>query len=315
MMIKEQFLAAKENTSLKEVFWVSLCTVIYLACSSYFIGFKTDQLFLVVLFHILYYLSLPTRKFILGFSIFIVFWIIFDSMKAYPNYNFNTIHILDLYLQEKYWFGMVDHGILLTPNEYAAHYSQPMLDVLSGLFYLTWVPVPLLFAFYLFKKDKMQFLYFALSFLLVNLLGFVVYYGYPAAPPWYVHLYGFELHFNTPGNPAGLARFDDYFGIQLFHSMYAKSSNVFAAMPSLHSAYPVVAFYYGIKNRLGWVNVLFFIMMCGIWFSAVYSMHHYIIDVIAGVTCALVGLLLFDRVLVYIPWVKKMLFRYHEKIA
>src|SRR5882757_4617233 len=102
------------------------------------------------------------------------------------------------------------------------------------------MPIPLLFAFYLFRKNKIQFLHFSLAFLFVNLIGFVVYYACPAAPPWYVQQYGFDVNFNTPGNTAGLARFDAYFGINLFHNLYAKSSNVFAAMPSLHSAYPVV---------------------------------------------------------------------------
>ena len=42
----------------------------YLAISYYMVGFKTDQLFLIGLFNLLYFLSPVTRKFILGFSIF-----------------------------------------------------------------------------------------------------------------------------------------------------------------------------------------------------------------------------------------------------
>jgi hypothetical protein len=79
-----------------------------LTLSYILIGFKTDQLVLAGLFNFMYYFSESTRKFILGFSIFIVFWIIFDSMKAFPNYQFNSIHIKDLYLKEKAIFGITE---------------------------------------------------------------------------------------------------------------------------------------------------------------------------------------------------------------
>ncbi len=35
--------------------------------------------------------------------------------------------------------------------------------------------------------------------------------------------------------------------------------------------------------------------MLGIWFSAVYSGHHYIIDVLAGVILAILGLFTFEK--------------------
>ncbi|MDQ6257861.1 hypothetical protein NO275_08405, partial [Campylobacter jejuni] len=80
----------------------------------------------------------------------------------------------------------------------------------------------------------------------------VIYYVYPAAPPWYVQLHGFDFLASTPGNTGGLERFDAFFGVDIFHSLYSKSSNVFAAMPSLHSSYPLIVLFYGIKYRLGW---------------------------------------------------------------
>ena len=37
--------------------------------------------------------------------------------------------------------------------------------------------------------------------------------------------------------------------------------------------------------------------MIGIWYAAVYSMHHYIIDVILGSFCAIIAIFVFDYVL------------------
>jgi hypothetical protein len=267
----------------------------YLILSAILIGFKTEQLFLVGLFNVLFYLSGPTRRFILGFSVFIVFWIIFDYMKAFPNYRYNTVRIESLYDLEKRLFGIGDGaGGVLTPNEYWRGHQFLFLDVLSGVFYLCWMPLPLAFAGYLFYRNKEAFFRFALSFLVVNLVGFVLYYACPAAPPWYVQLHGFAFNPHTPGNTAGLGRFDAYFHVSIFAGLYAKSSNVFAAMPSLHAAYPLTVLFYGIKYRLRWVNLLFALIMVGIWFAAVYSSHHYVLDVLAGIGCGLAGILFFN---------------------
>ena len=138
-------------------------------------------------------------------------------------------------------------------------------------------------------------MHFSLTFLFVNIIGFIIYYIYPAAPPWYVQHYGFQFIAHTPGNTAGLQRFDNFFHAGIFNSLYAKSSNVFAAMPSLHSSYPLITLYYGIKNRLGAINIVFAIIMFGIWFAAVYSSHHYILDVLAGITCAIIGIFIFQK--------------------
>ena len=277
----------------------------YLLLAAWFIGFKGDQVFLVGLFNVLFYLSGPTRRFILGFSIFIVFWIIFDSMKAFPNYRYNIVHIESIYRAEKSLFGMNGH----TPNEFWQTHTSPLLDILAGVFYLCWIPVPLAFAGYLFYKDKNAFLRFSLTFLLVNLLGFVIYYVYPAAPPWYVQQYGFGFNPHTPGNTAGLGRFDSLLHVHVFAGLYAKSSNVFAAMPSLHASYPLIVLYHGIRTKQGWINLLFGTIMAGIWFAAVYSSHHYVLDVLAGILCGLAGIglfnLLYGRVGGFRRWVER----------
>jgi hypothetical protein len=278
------------NFTLRHVLVASMVSVIYLLLSWLLIGFKTDQLVLAGIFSVCYLASSFTRKFILGFSIFIVYWIIYDYMKAFPNYTFNPVHIKSLYDLEKSIFGIAQGTSILTPNEFWLQHSYTFIDVMTGIFYLCWIPVPLAFAVYLFFKDKAKFLEFSPTFLFVNLIGFVVYYLYPAAPPWYVQKFGFDFIAATPGNTARLVRFDQFFGINLFTSLYAKGSNVFAAMPSLHSAYPLIVTYIGFKSRLGWANIIFVIITVGIWFAAVYTSHHYVLDVLAGIVTAAVGI-------------------------
>jgi membrane-associated phospholipid phosphatase len=270
-------------------------TAAYLILSALLVGFKTDQVFLAVLFNACYFASRATRRFILGFSVFIVYWILFDYMKAFPNYRFNAVHVQDLYHAEKVLFGFGSQGKIVTPNEFFAQNTSSVLDFLSGVFYLCWVPVPLAFAGVLFFRNRPLFFQFSLTFFLVNLIGFLGYYIYPAAPPWYVAQYGFDFIPSTPGNTAALGRFDAMIGAGIFKSIYAKSSNVFAAMPSLHASYMLIVLFYGRKARFKTWNVLFAFIAVGIWFAAVYSGHHYVLDVLAGIGCAVIGISLFQR--------------------
>ena len=290
-------------------------TVIFLLWSLFLVGYRVDHLYFLGFLLLMFFLSKTTHQMLLGFFFFVLFWLIYDSMKIYPNYLANPVHIQEPYDIEKALFGIEHNGEILTPNEYVKLYPSTFLSVLSGIFYLCWVPVPLILAIMLFFKKKRRLLVeFSAAFLLTNLVGFVIYYLYPAAPPWYVELYGFEENFQIPGNVAGLAEFDRFFGIKLFDGMYAKSSNVFAAIPSLHSAYPVVLFYYGLKLKNNVLNALFLIILLGIWFAAVYSCHHYIIDVILGAFCAIFAIILFEK-LILKSKIKNWIDRYSDYIS
>ena len=300
--------------TVKSVIVVFAITIAYFLLSWLLVGFKSDQLVLAAIFNGMFFLSGITRKFILGFSIFIVYWIIFDYMKAFPNYNYNTVHIADLYNLEKHLFGINVNGKLLTPNEYLRINGNTFIDVCAGIFYLCWIPVPLAFAGFLFFRNRRQFLYFSLSFVLVNFIGFVIYYLYPAAPPWYVQYNGFVFHPLTHGNTGGLAKFDAYFHAGIFKSIYAKGSNVFAAMPSLHSSYPVIVLYYGLRNRFWVLSVFFTVVMLGIWFTAVYASHHYVLDVLAGITCAICAITIFNLLINKVTFFKKLIDRYENRI-
>lgn len=265
---------------------------------------------IALFFNVMYFMHSKTRRFILAFSVFIVFAIIYDLMRAYPNYLVNPVDISSLYHFEKYWFGVHSNNQLLTLNEFFAKYNGVFGDVICGFFYLNWISVPLGFGLFLYIKNKEQFIHFSLTFLLVNIIGFFIYYIHPAAPPWYVAQYGFTLHMNIPGGTAGLSRFDAFVHIPVFASIYVNNSNVFASLPSLHAAYPVVVFYFALRNTAFLTNCFFGLFMIGIWFSAVYTGHHYITDILLGTICAVTGILFFEKVLVKIPGLKRWLINY-----
>ncbi len=302
--------------TLRESIVVIGITVVFIALTATFVGFRPEHSLLIFLFLILFFVNTKTRKLAVGLLPFLLFGISYDWMRVYPNYMVNTIDVANLYNLEKYLFGININGSTLIPCEYFALYNHPITDFLAGIFYLGWVPIPVAFALYLYmKKDRDMFLRFSMVFLFVNLIGFAGYYIHPAAPPWYAMNYGFEAVLNTPGNMAGLARFDQFIGFPLFDSIYGRNANVFAAVPSLHSAYLVVVLYYALREKCNWgILSIIILFLFGIWFTAVYTAHHYIIDVILGVICALLGIMIFEYVLMKLKGFKSFYNKYLDYI-
>lgn len=302
--------------SRNEILTVVVIAIIFIAITTVFVGLRPEHLLIVSVFLILFFAGKSTRKLAVGLLPFFIFGISYDWMRVYPNYEVNPIDVRNLYDLEKFLFGIEENGTLLIPCEYFALHHSVIADILAGFFYLCWVPVPIAFGLWLYlKKDRRLYLRFSMVFLLVNLIGFAGYYIHPAAPPWYAINYGFEAILNTPGNTAALGRFDELVGLPIFDSLYSRNSNVFAAIPSLHAAYMVVAFYYAlVKKCHPAIITIFAVLMCGIWFTAVYSSHHYIIDVLLGITCALLGILFFEKGLMKIPGFIKFFNRYQHYI-
>ena len=301
----------------KEAVIVLVSTLSFLLLTAVFIGLRPEHIAMAVVLDVLLFASLYTRKLVVALLPFVVFAVSYDWMRVWPNYMVNDIDVAGLYSAERTIFGIDVDGVRMTLCEFFHEHHCSVAYFFAGLFYLCWVPVPVLFALSLFIKGRRELaLRFSLVFLLVNLIGFAGYYIHPAAPPWYVMQYGFEPILGTPGNVAGLGRFDALVGMDIFAPMYGRNANVFAALPSLHSAYMPVAFTYAVMGRCKkWLIALFGIIMAGIWFTAIYSGHHYMIDVLTGIACAVIGILLFEQVFMRLPVFRRFMFRYIAYIS
>ena len=305
------------SLSLREIVIMFLSLAVWLGVTALCIGFRPEHIVLAVLLAALFIATPLTRRTVVALIPFALFGISYDWMNILPNYEVNPVDIQGLYSAEKKLFGItVSEAMRLTPNEFFAIHHAPWADILAGFFYLCWVPVPIIFGLYLFfSKQEKGYLHFALVFLLVNLLGFAGYYIHPAAPPWYVASHGFDFIPGTPGEVAGLGRFDELTGLGIFNGLYARNANVFAAVPSLHSAYMLVAFIYALRLRCRtWIQIACGVICLGIWWTAVYSSHHYIIDVLCGIGVTLLGYLLFEYILMRIPAFSRFVDRYAQYI-
>ncbi len=293
------------------------CLLIWLAVTVLFVGFRPEHIWLALLIFGLFFITGVTRRTVVALLPFIIFGISYDWMNIVPNYEVNPVDVAGLYNTEKALFGISTAAGVLTPNEFFGIHHCSAMDFMAGIFYLCWVPLPIIYGLWLyFNRRTDAYLHFACVFLLVNLLGFAIYYIHPAAPPWYVASHGFEAVPGTPGEVAGLGRFDEMTGLGIFNALYARNANVFAAMPSLHSAYTFVALIYAMRSHspLTW-KIILGVVTLGIWFTAVYTSHHYILDVLAGIGTALAGTAFFEWVLMRIkPWAAFMR-RYDAYVA
>lgn len=308
---------------LKQALVCLIALVVWLGVTALFIGFRPEHIFLALLIASLFFIAPASRRLVVALIPFALFGISYDWMNLLPNYEVNPVDVRGLYMTEKSLFGiqsaedLPSGDVLLTPNEFFALHTHPAMDFMAGIFYLCWVPLPIFYGLWVYFSGRgFDYLRFALVFLLVNLIGFAGYYIHPAAPPWYVAMHGFDAIPGTPGSVAGLARFDEMTGLSVFHGLYERNSNVFAAMPSLHSAYTFVAFIYSIiihSSRV-WKCVLGVVTL-GIWFTAVYTSHHYILDVCGGILCSLLAVFLFEGLLMRWPLFRRFLSRYAEFIS
>lgn len=255
----------------------------------------TYSLYLILLYIVLVAIK-PTRRIAYALTPWLLFACSYDWMRLLPNWKVNPIDVQGIYETEKQLFGIATAAGTLIPSEWFAQHHNTLGDIIAGISYLSWVPVPLGFAIWLFFKGEHQWcLRFSWAFLLVNLVGFACYYVHPAAPPWYVMKHGFDVALNTPGDVGGLIRFDNLIGIPVFQSIYSGNSNVFAAVPSLHATYLMVATLYAWLTRQRPLTTgIFALLTVGIWFTAVYAGHHYVIDVLLGILLAIVTLTIYE---------------------
>lgn len=290
---------------------------LWLGVTALYIGFRGEHLVLAILVAALFFVTPATRRLIVALAPFFLFGISYDWMNLLPNYEVNPVDTIGLYTAEKSLFGIETIAGRLTPNEFFALHTNRIANFLGGIFYLCWVPLPIIFGLWqYFSGRRMPYLHFAIVFLLVNLIGFASYYIHPAAPPWYVAEHGFTAVPGTPGSVAGLGAFDAMTGLGIFDALYARNANVFAALPSLHSAYTLVAFIYAMRypTPAAW-RIVLAVVTAGIWTTAVYTSHHYIIDVIGGIICAIAGYLLFEYAIMRLPGMRRFMERYAAYIT
>ncbi|RYP75594.1 hypothetical protein DL771_002294 [Monosporascus sp. 5C6A] len=169
-----------------------------------------------------------------------------------------------------------------------SEYTNPILDLLAwlpygiGHFGLPAVCSALMFLFAAPGTTP----YFARSFGWMSILGVAVQLVFPCTPPWYEKLHGLEpAQYGMQGSPAGLARIDAMFGMDLYTTSFTTAPVPFGAFPSLHAADAALEalFMSHCFPKLRGFCIFYVAWLC--W-ATMYLNHHYAVDLIGGIAIA-----------------------------
>jgi hypothetical protein len=209
-----------------------------------------------------------------------------------------TIHVTQPAAFDRALFGIHTATGWLTPAEWLQLHTHPVLDVVCGFTYLGFLPVFIGTALWLHWRgwrapggsgarlvcdaESMTW-----AFCWLGIVSVVTYYLYAAAPPWYPAKYGWGPAVrNALPDAGGAGRVDAMLGLPVFATFYGRNPNVFGAIPSLHAAIPLLAFWFACRARTLRVFTGAYALL--MLFSAVYLNHHYVLDLLWGSTYAVV---------------------------
>ena len=228
------------------------------------------------------------RLFLRDWIPFLALFFAYELMRGYADKFGLPIHVADVVQIERIiGLGGLPTAWLQQLHEGAQNALDPLATI-SLIFYFLHFPLPLAVGFLLWIHQRRTYYDFVGALIVLSMAAFVTYLVLPVAPPWWAEKFGYVtgvLHLRDTGF-AGLAQFfgfGNYF--YSYQNVYAISSNDVAAFPSLHAAYPFLAFLFARRAfpRAGWLMLGY--TAC-VWFAIVYLGEHWVVDIVGGVAYA-----------------------------
>ncbi|CAG8951730.1 hypothetical protein HYFRA_00005530 [Hymenoscyphus fraxineus] len=194
------------------------------------------------------------------------------------------------------------------PAEYRPHIWVKVLPALENILYganlsnilsahqnavldvLAWLPYGILHFGGPFIWAILMFLFappgtinvYGRTFGYLNIVGVIIQLIFPCSAPWYENMYGLApANYSMEGSPAGLARIDKLFGVDMYTTNFTASPLVFGAFPSLHSGNAVLEALF-MSHCFPKLRPLVIGYAMWMWWATMYLSHHYAVDLVAG---------------------------------
>jgi membrane-associated phospholipid phosphatase len=160
------------------------------------------------------------------------------------------------------------------------------VDYLTSVVYVLHFGVTLGIGMLLWTVSRRHFFRYSAVLLTLSMASFVIFLIVPTAPPWWASDHNFLKgmdHILLDTLPTSMSPY--------YQSL---NPNPVAALPSLHSAFPMIGF---LALRQVWPRLAFVALAwCAlVWFSVVYLGEHYVVDVAVGVALGTACWFLVDR--------------------
>jgi hypothetical protein len=267
-----------KNSRLMTLLLVGYLVAIVLLMLARNMAITPDRFFVILLFGAL--IIGRGKLFLRDWVPFIALLLGYELVRGFADTAGFRVHISELVNAEMGIFGVIPtvelQKLFFDPN------NVRLWDIGAVIIDFLHFPLPLAVAFYFWMKDKKAYWRFVFALLVLSFSAFLTYLFYPAAPPWYASQKAglIEVYKIVDFVVADVGWGWDF--SQIYNNL---NPNPVAAMPSLHSAYPWLAFLAlrSINKKLALYFLPYPIL---VWTSVVYLGEHYIIDVIAGVAYA-----------------------------
>lgn len=235
------------------------------------------------------------RRFFLDWAPLFAFWLVYDRLRLIQPLLYARVAVEYPFAFERWAFGWLSGGAV------PAHAAHAWLSAHSGttshviewaaqIIYFSHLFFVPLFIFLLWRlgasseQHRAAFRQHVLAFTLLNFSAIVTYVLLPVAPPWWVTLNGMQ-------KPTAelVAQVDMAAAMNgtLIQGMIRNATQWFAAVPSLHGAYPVLLLLLALRNRSRLALTALAAYACAMWTATVILNQHYIIDLMAGGVLAL----------------------------
>jgi inositol phosphorylceramide synthase catalytic subunit len=233
------------------------------------------------------------RRFVRAWWPMILFWLCYDVMRVFASTLYSRVAVEAPLRWEAAIFRTAEGSIW--PFHFARWLTRAgdafwprLLGHFCSVIYLSHVfLIPIVFLMVWLRQAERLFQRLLWSYAALHVLTFAIWFSYPAAPPWWIYQNGYIQPSLAHSMPIGLGA-----GSTLF-ALFQFNPNRFAAIPSLHAAYPLlltlVLALHGVRNR--WI-VLAGVYTACMWFACVFLNQHYIIDLLIGAATVWLALLI-----------------------
>ena len=222
-----------------------------------------------------------TRLFLRDWLPFAAIFLAWESMRGLADDLGTAVHSDDIIAIERFlFFGRVPSVELQAAFHLPGQIN--VLDLATTFLYVAHFALPLVVAFVFWISERRLFYRYLMALMLMSFAAFLCYLLIPVAPPRFAGAYGESLVVRDIARDT----FEQLHFAPVTTWLYGSiSGNPVAAMPSLHSAYPLLAFLF-VRTRWPRASLILLAWSAAIWFSVVYLGHHYVIDVVAGMAFA-----------------------------
>jgi hypothetical protein len=208
------------------------------------------------------------RTFVADWTPFLLLFFAYEAMRGFAA----RFAPHDLSGLERWVFG----GTIPTLTLQHAFYHPGVIgiqDLIAMVFYFLHFVLPIVVGFVFWVNSREHYWRFIAALLLMCFLAFLTYLFWPSAPPWY------QFHDVVKINQQTV---DKLWGNTVVVIYHAFNPNQFAAFPSLHAAFPMLAVVYAWRRyRALAIGLLFW--TAGVVVSIVYLGEHYVVDALASV--------------------------------